>query len=211
MPWRRGESSVFSTPGNEPEERYLRHSTKLVRRAAIRRILSGRFHSDGINSLNTINKLLEDVYGIHAHIMTISKDLKHMGAIKVQDRAKPSIQWWVIPAFNPNLENLREGLDHNTIEQEVSNKVAMHVIDIAPVYDRIFIMTEPRAGYLVAYWMSWLRWPGIMYVQEQLDGCIIHCLDSKAATRIFQQLVGDRGIEDATQSEEEEEAADSDA
>lgn len=211
MPWTRGGRSPFSAPDDAPEDRYLRHSTKLIRRSAIRRILSGRFHKDGISKLRTIQELLADVYGIQSHIMTISTDLKDMGAIKVQDRAHPSIQWWVVPAFNPNLENLRESLDPDTVEQEVSNKIAMHAIDIAPAYDRIFIMTEPRAGYLVAYWVSWLRWAGILYVQEQLDGCIIHCLDDDAATRIYKRLVGDRSESDAPANEEAEEAPDSDA
>ncbi len=208
MPWYRGGKSIFSKPGDSPEERSVKSLTKVIRRAAIRRILAGRYGADGISSLTQLQTILAQQHGITAHIMTISRDLDEMGAVKVQDVEKPSVQFWVVPAFNPNLENLRETMDSEAIEQEVFYKLTMHVIDISMLYERIIIMTEPRAGYLVAYWLSWLRWPGMVSVQEQLDGCIIHCLDPDHAEGIYQMLVGhplDREEDTDAEAEEGEE------
>ena len=208
MPWQRGGKSIFSTPGDSPRERMVKSTTKLIRRAAIRRILSGRYGADGISSLVQLQGILTQQHGVTAHIMTISRDLDEMGAVKVQDVEKPKVQFWVVPAFNPNLENLRETMDSQSVEQEVFYKITMHVIDIALLYERIFIMTEPRAGHLVAYWISWLRWPGMVGVQEQLDGCIIHCLDPEHAAGVYELLVGhplDGEEEPSAEAEEGEE------
>ena len=209
MPWRRGwpttNPSVTGYKRDEPSVRYLRHQSQLIRRTAIRRVLSGRFHRNGINNINEIIRLLAE-QGIHTHRMTISTDLQAMGAVKVQDSERPSIMWWVVPSYNPNVENLRESLDPESVEQEVQQKVLMHVVDITPLGSYIYIMTEPRAGAMLGYWISWLSWQGIVFVQDQLDGCIIHCVDEEHALRVYAQLVGKEDGDVAP--EEEAEAAD---
>lgn len=186
MAFRRGGS-----PAHAAQETYLRRSTKMIRHAAIRRLLAGRYHSRGITSLNQMRDELEAASGIKSHIMTLSIDLREMGAIKVRDAERPSIEWWVIPAFNPNVEDLREHMDADHVEAEVAHKITMHVIDIAPIHNLVYVMTESRAGPLVGYWISWLNWVGIIYVQEQLDGCIIHCLNDEIAINIAESLMGD--------------------
>ena len=169
---------------------HLRHNTKLVRRAAIRRLLSGRYHSNGIRDAQQLAEELQREAGILANANTLSLDLREMGAIKVRDAAG-SVEWWVLPAFNINVESIRDSVDPAVVEGEVAHKIASHVIDIAPIDRHVYVLTEARAGHLVGYWMSWLSWPGIVYVQEQLDGCIIHCLSGDAANLVAQRLIGD--------------------
>jgi arginine repressor len=191
---------------------YLQRSAQLVRRRAIRQILMNRYHLNGVNSHEELVYLLQAGFDITTTVHTVKADLMEMGAIKVKDESRPSISWWMLPAFNPNLENLRETLDTGVVEEEVAHKFNLHVIDIATVGNSIFVMTEPRAGYLVAYWLSWLRWPGILFVQEQLDGCVIHCVDTQTAMDVATQLTGDdpdaEGGEDEEEDDDEEEAPD---
>ena len=199
MPWQRG-----GTPAHAAQETYLRRSTKMIRRAAIRRVLAGRYHTSGITSLQQLAEEVEASSGIKAHIMTLSVDLREMGAIKVKDAERSSVEWWVIPAFNPNVEDLREHMDPTQVEAEIAHKIAMHVISISPVEQFVYVMTESRAGPLVGYWMSWLNWVEIIYVQEQLDGCIIHCLNPAMAIQVVEGLTGDlrnRGKDDEEVSE----------
>ena len=171
---------------------YLRRNNGLIRRSALRRLLAGRYHTHGLRSLEQIRDELRTATGIEAHIMTISQDLRMMGAIKVRDAEAPSVEWWVVPAFNPNAEDLREQMDPEIVENEVAHKVASHVIDIAPIRQFIYVLTEARAGPLVGYWLSWLTWYGIVYIQEQSDGCIIHCINDESAMRVAERLTGDK-------------------
>ena len=173
---------------------YLRRSDKLIRRAGIRRILAGRFYTNGIKTLEQLQEELRLATGIEAHIMTLSKDLREMGAVKVKDAERPTVEWWVMPAYNPNAEELRDQMDPEIIENEVAHRLASHAIDIAPVNQFVYVMTEARAGMLVGYWLSWLSWHGIIYVQEQLDGCIIHCLNDEAAINVAERLLGDKRV-----------------
>lgn len=198
MPWRRG-----ATAAHAAQETYLRRSTKMIRRAAIRRLLSGRYHTNGITSLQQMSEELEAASGIKAHIMTLSIDLREMGAIKVRDAERPQVEWWTIPAFNPNVEDLREHMDPEQVEAEVAHKIALHVIDISPVQQFVYVMTEARAGPLVGYWLSWLNWVGIIYVQEQLDGCIIHCLNGDMAINVAEGLMGDIRMRGGDEEEED--------
>ena len=173
---------------------YLRRSDKLIRRAGIRRILAGRFYTNGIKTLEQLQEELRLATGIEAHIMTLSKDLREMGAVKVKDAERPTVEWWVMPAYNPNAEELRDQMDPEIIENEVAHRLASHAIDIAPINQFVYVMTEARAGMLVGYWLSWLSWHGIIYVQEQLDGCIIHCLNDEAAINVAERLLGDKRV-----------------
>lgn len=173
---------------------YLRRNDKLIRRAGIRRVLSGRFHARGVRTLEQLQEELRMATGIEAHIMTLSKDLREMGAVKVRDAENSKIEWWVMPAYNPNTEELREQMDPEIIENEVAYRLASHAIEIAPINQFIYVMTEARAGILVAYWLSWLSWYGIVYVQEQLDGCIIHCLNDESAINVAERLLGDKRL-----------------
>ena len=173
---------------------YLRRNDKLIRRAGIRRALAGRFYTKGISTREELQSELRMTTGIEAHIMTLSKDLREMGAVKVKDAENPSVQWWVMPAYNPNAEELRDQMDPEIIENEVAYRLGSHAIDIAPIGQFIYVMTEARAGYLVGYWLSWLSWNGIVYVQEQLDGCIIHCLNDECAINVAERLLGDKRL-----------------
>lgn len=179
---------------DEAEITYLRRNDKLIRRAAIRRVLAGRFHTRGIRSLEHLQDELRMTTGIEAHIMTLSKDLREMGAVKVRDAENTKVEWWVMPAYNPNTEELRDQMDPEVIENEVAYRLGTHAIDITPVNQFVYVMTEARAGILVAYWLSWLSWYGIVYVQEMLDGCIIHCLNDESAIRVAERLLGDKRL-----------------
>ena len=174
---------------------YLRRNTKLIRRAALRKILMGRYHTNGLSNLESIQAELKASSGIHAHIQTLSVDLREMGAIKVRDAERPSVEWWVLPAYNPNAEDLREQMDQDLVEAEVAHKIASHVIDLSPVNSFVYVLTESRAGYLVGYWLSWLTWPEVIAVVEQPDLCIVHCLNDMAAINMASRLVGDTRLE----------------
>ncbi|MBA2671993.1 MAG: hypothetical protein H0U67_16615 [Gemmatimonadetes bacterium] len=206
MPWNRGAPGTHPVhaPGKiTPQERYLKRSTMLVRRSAIRQLLAGRYHVNGIASLAELKRLLKVGYGITVHIQSLSRDLMEMGAIKVKDEERPTITWWVVPAFNPNIENLREDMDPKVVEQELQHKISSHVTDTTTVGAYIYLLTEPRAGPLVAYWVSWLKWGGMVFVQEQMDACVIHCLDERAARHIYARLLGDQRIEEGYEDDAE--------
>lgn len=200
---------IRDIPAARAQDAALRNNTKLIRHAAIRRLLIGRYHTNGVASLDQLQQELEATAGIRANINTLSADMRELGGIKVRDAERPKIEWYVLPAWNPNVEDLRLVMDAQLIEHEVSQKIAMHVLDIAPVNNFVYVMTESRAGALVGYWISWLSWQGIVFVQEQLDGCIIHCLSDDYAMRVAARLVGDtrlqREEEEGDSSEEEAE------
>lgn len=190
MPMQKG-SPPRDSPGDRAQRAFLRRNTKLIRHAAIRRILMGRYHTNGISSLQHLQEELEATAGITVHLMTLSSDLRELGAIKVRDAERTSIEWYVVPAWNPNVEELRVHMDAELVESEIAQKIALHVLDISPVQQFVYVLTEARAGPLVGYWISWLNWHGIVYVQEQADGCIVHCLDNQTAMEVATRLVGD--------------------
>lgn len=171
---------------------FLRRNTRLIRHAAIRRILGGRFHTNGINTHQQIVDELEAKAGFTVSKEMVSKDLREMGAVKVRDELRPNVSWWVIPAYNPNVEDLRDAMDPELIESEVAHKLNAHAMSITPIGHMVYVLTEARAGYLVSYWLSWLAWPGIILVQEHLDSCIIHCVNDEAAVNVAERLMGDR-------------------
>lgn len=197
---------VFA-PRRGVKEVSLRRSGKLIRHAAIRRLLSGRYHADGIRNLDHLKETLEATTGISVNRMTLSYDLREMGAIKVRDAERPEVEWYVLPAFNPNVEDLRAEMDPTLIEAEVAHKFASHVYDMAPINNLIYVMTESRAGPLVAYWLSWLSWDGIIMVQEQLDSAIIHCVNGATASSIASRLIG-RSHDDREEGEDGSEGKD---
>lgn len=206
-PRARTDARLFQPTGGT-EERYLRPNSKLIRHAAIRRIIAGRYHTDGVRSLEHLQRLLESATGIKAHIQTLAQDLREMGAIKVRDAERTTVEWWVLPAFNPNVENLRSNMDTDLIESEVGHKLATHVYDLAPYGNFVYVMTESRAGPLVAYWLSWLSWEGIIMVQEQLDSAIIHCVNDHTAIQVARRLVGNRAFEGGDEDADTEDDGD---
>jgi len=200
----RSKSYAARAPRHNTEqahEVYLRRNTGLIRRAGIRRILAGRYHANGVRTLEQLQHELRMATGIEAHIMTLSIDLREMGGMKIRDAENTEIEWWVVPAYNPNTEDLRGEMDPAIIEGEVSHKLAAHVHDITAVDNFIYVMTEARAGYLVGYWLSWLSWPEIVMVQEQLDSCIVHCLNGQAALNVMARLTGNRGPSEEVEDE----------
>jgi len=168
-------------------------NTKLQRHQAIRRILNGRSGRDGVKTYRELRAVLAD-NGFPAAEMTVRADMAEMGCVKIKDEAT-GIAWWIVPAWNPAAENLRGKLDPEVVEREVMVKMTAHVSDATVVGDRVHIMTEPRAGYLVAYWIAWLEWQGIIAVQEMLDGCIVYCASLEDATIVRQRLVGEGGAD----------------
>lgn len=167
-------------------------SDKLVRRAALRRMLHGAYHRDGFRTIDDIRRALHERAGIVVSRDIVSVDLRELGAIRVRDEQRPEVVWWVIPAFNPNVEDLRDQMDPELIEDEIARKLANHAVDLVPLGNEVFVMTEARAGPLMGYWLSWLSWPEIVLVQEQLDSAIIKCVNADAARMVAARLTGDQ-------------------
>lgn len=165
-------------------------NSKAIRHGYIRRALARRSGAEGVSSYDEMREILSE-QGMDVSVPTLKMDFRELGAIKLKDEDQPSIQWWVIPAYNPALENLREQLDPEMIEQQVALKVVNHVVDAVVIGSAVHLMTETRAGYLVSYWVSWLSWSGIVNVQEQLDGCIIYCADGETASMVRARLLGE--------------------
>lgn len=167
-------------------------SGRLIRRAAIRRLLAGRYGRSGVRSVDQLREELWDRFRIRVSKATLSLDLKAMGAFKAIDPGDPSVEWWGVAPFNPGLEDARAQLDPEVVERELAYKVAGHVLDIVPVGRMIYVNTESRAGHLVAYWLKLLYWPEILMVQDGLDDCVVHCLTPAAAIAVAERLVGYR-------------------
>lgn len=184
---------------------HLRPNNRLIRRASIRRILMGRYHSNGISSIEHLQSELLHATGIRASRETLNTDLKDLGATKVTD-AETGISWWVVPAFNPNVEDIRDQLDPDQVEYELGAKLAAHAVDVTPIGNTVYIMTEPRAGLLVGYWARWLAWPEILVAREFLDHAEIVCFTPDAALSVAEKLVGwgvPQGVGDESEAEGE--------
>lgn len=167
-------------------------NVKLQRHSEIRRILNSRSGPTGVRSYRELQAILADA-GFPVSEMTIRTDMFQLGAVKITAENERGHGWWIIPAWNPAAENLRGKLDPEVVEHEVMIKMTAHVQDVVVVADRIHILTEPRAGYLVAYWISWLEWEGIVDVQERLDGCIVYCASAQDAMVVRKRLYGEGG------------------
>lgn len=172
-----------------------RENSKAIRHGHIRRILARNSGADGISSYEEMRQVLADE-GVETSVVTLKQDFAELGAIKLKDEHTPSITWWIIPAYNPALENLRNNLPVELIENQVAVKVVNHVVDAVVIDSAVHIMTETRAGYLVAYWIAWLPWEGIIRVQEQLDGCIVYCADGEVASMVRARLLGEEVPDD---------------
>lgn len=168
---------------------HLRPNNRLIRRAAIRRLLLGRYHANGIRSLEQLQTELLHAHGIRVSRETLNTDLKDMGAVKANDMAS-GISWYTIPAYNPNVEDIRGQLDPDQVEYEVGAKLAAHAVDVAPVGSVVYVMTEPRAGLLVGYWLRWLHWTEILITREFLDHAEIVCFTPDAALSVAEKLIG---------------------
>lgn len=180
----------------------LPNNQRLIRRAAIRRILAGRYGRNGIKSYAEMQTELWDRFRIRVGQTTLAADMRAMGAFKAQDPSAPSIEWWGLAPFNPGLEDARAQLDPEIIEREVAYKVAGHVVDVVPVGRMVYVNTETRAGLMVAYWLALLSWPEILMVQEGIESVVLHCLTPHAAVVVAERLVGYR-IDDEEGSDEE--------
>ena len=169
-------------------------NARVQRHIAIRRIVNGRAGALGVRNYRDLRDTLAEE-GIPVSEMTVRSDMAELGAVKIKDE-KTNLSWWIIPAWNPAAENLRGKLDPEVVEHEVMLKMTAHASDAVIVGDRIHVMTEPRAGYLVAYWISWLDWHGIVDVLERLDGCIIYCASAEDARVVRSKLLGEEGSTD---------------
>jgi len=169
----------------------LRRNDKLIRHAAIRRLLWGRTHQRGVRTTEQLREELLTIAGIRVSMSTLTADLREIGAFKVSDRGYPEAgEWWQVPAYNPNVEDIRSELDPAVVESEVGYKLMAHVIDVMPVGRMVYLLTEARAGLLISYWLSWLAWPEILIVQGDLDSAVVHCVSGIAATNVAERLVG---------------------
>lgn len=175
---------------------------RLVRRAAIRRLLTGRY---GFNGIKTIAQLMSELaqppFNIRTSLSTLSADLKSMGAWRVRDPMVPGMEWLGLAPFNPGIEDARTQLDPEVIERELAYKIQGHAYDVVPLGRFIYVMTEPMAGHIVAYWLSLLSWPEILIVQEGLNSAVMHCITVEAAISVAERLVGYR--EDVSEGEED--------
>jgi len=174
---------------------------QVIRHMAIRRILTERAGRNGVHSFRELQRLLSDA-GYPVAEVTLRNDMVEIGAVKIRDEEYPTLSWWTIPVWNPSIEDLRRHVDPEVVEHEALMKMAMHAIDAVILGNRIHIMTEPRAGYLLSYWISWLRWEGMVDVQEKLDGCIIHCATPEDAIVIRHRLLGNEGKHEEETSQE---------
>lgn len=178
---------------------------RLVRRAAIRRILTGRYGREGIGSIRQLKAILEHPpYNLKASLATLSGDLKAMGAFLARDPTDPASEFWMIPPFNPGIEDARSQLDPEIIEREVAYKVVGHVNDVVPIGRMVYVMTAHQAGPIVGYWMSLLSWPEIIAVQKDDSLVLLHCLTSGAATAVAERLVGYNPNEEEAEEDDSE-------
>lgn len=166
----------------------LRRNEVLLRRAKIRRLLAERSGAEGISSMEELAELVE------VSKFTINEDLKELGAVKLAERIDGRhVEWWHIPAHNPNLPDHRSELPEGVVEQEVALKLKAHVLDIVPLGAQLAVLTERSAGPLVADWLSLLCWPEILYVHEARNSCLLACADAEDADWVRRRLLGRGG------------------
>jgi arginine repressor len=174
----------------------LRKSQKLLRRARIRAVLAEHQGIDGISSYDQ----MADILGVST--VTVETDFKELGAVKIKDRIDGrNYSWWIIPAHNPHLNDVRQNVSQGVIEQEVALKLKAHALTSQVVQNTVIITTERSAGLLVADWIRLLNWPDILHVIENRDSCVVVCPDVGAATMTHKRLTGDDDLEDLLEDE----------
>jgi len=165
----------------------LRTNEQLVRRARIRRALVQRSKPE--NGYRTTQELADEL-GENYHL--IDNDLAIMGAVKVFDIIDGKrYEWWVLPAYNPNLPDQRINMAEETIENEVAIRIMRHVIDVFMLGNEIIMKTERSAGPLVADWVSLLSWPEILHVSEERHSVVVKTIDDEVAEWVLQRLTGE--------------------
>lgn len=164
-----------------------------IRRQAIRRLLLNQDMHNPLPSIPKITKALELQYQIHVHKDTVNNDLKALGAQRVRNLVT-GLEYWILPNHAPQIAAIRAEMPQDIILEAVASKIENHVLDMYTKRDIVFMACEPRAGYLVAYWVSWLNWPEIVLVQEQMDSVIVHCLNERAAEETLIRLTGQHNL-----------------
>lgn len=165
----------------------MRRQEVLVRRARLRALLNRHSGPDGYSTYDQIATAL------NVSLPTIRKDCAEMGAVKVADTIDGrTFQWWIIPAYNPNLPDYREHMDETLMLNEISLKIRSHVVDMFLFGNEIIIKTERSAGPLMADWFSLLPWPEILHVSEERHACVIKCIDSEVAEWVRTRITGEK-------------------
>lgn len=163
--------------------------TKFVRRAAIRRILSGRYnYAEGVTSYEQLQKELEQ-HGHHTSIMTIRQDMEALGAtkIKVEGEAR---SFWFIPPWNPEMAHLSDIVDQDTVEQEVAARIAAYGKDAFTWGCEVILLGEQNCGRMLADWIAMLQWPGMLHVREHAHSVSVLCESEEIAVYVRDRLIG---------------------
>ena len=164
----------------------MRQNEQLLRKARLRRAINTHTGKNGFRTTQEIADYLGENESL------ISNDLAAIGAVKVRDiiDARPH-SWWIIPAHNPLLPNLREHIGEAALLNEISLKIKAHVLEIFAHRSEIIIKTERSAGPLLADWISLLPWSEIIHVTEQRSSAIVKCLDDEVAEYVLKRLLGE--------------------
>ena len=163
----------------------LKKNEQLLRRARLRRALATHSGKDGFPRAGDIAEHLGEAE------RTVNMDLKALGAVKVRDTIDGTqYEWWMIPAWNPLLPDMREVADEKAILNELNLKIKAHVLEMYVHREDLVVITERSAGPLMADWFSLLAWPEIVHVIEGRNSVIVRCLDGASADDVMHYLIG---------------------
>lgn len=170
----------------------LQRNEALLRRARLRRLLAQHTRKEGYRTTKQIAQALGEPE------RTIQVDLKALGAVKVREQIDgEDYEWWMIPAWNPLLPDMREVADETAILNELSLKIRAHVLEMYTLREDLIVITERSAGPLMADWFSLLSWPEITYVMENRNSVIVRCIDGASADDVLHYLIGGPDEDDA--------------
>lgn len=173
-------------PESAPTYQAMRQSEQLIRRARLRRLLNTHTGANGYPTAQAIAEQLDE------HEQTVRNDLQAIGAVKIKDTINGKHHaWWIIPAYNPLLPNLRDYMSETALLNEISLKIRAHVLEMFRYKSEIIIKTERSAGPLLADWISLLPWAEILHVSEERNSAVVRCLDPDAAEDVLARLLGE--------------------
>lgn len=162
---------------------------KLIRRNALRRLLASRYSWEtGYTSYEQIRHALAEL-GHDVSTITVRNDMDDLKAVKIKIEGETR-SFWFIPPWNPELAHLAEVTDQDTIEQEVSSRIAAYVSDGFTWQTEVVLLAEQNCGRMLADWIAMLQWPGMIHVREHAHSVSILCETGEVAEYVLHRLIG---------------------